>query len=63
MPKPIPGEMAPKPKGKASPTHYFHMVITLPHELNPLILPNQEVLYNLLFQAASQAFKIGPRIS
>jgi len=33
------------------------MVITLPHELNPLILQNQEVLYNLLFQTASQALQ------
>ena len=39
------------------PTHYFHMVITLPHELNPLILQNKEVLYNLLFQTASQALQ------
>jgi len=37
------------------PTHYFHMVFTLPHELNPLVLENKEPLYNLLFQAASQA--------
>ena len=44
-------------KERLLPTHYFHMVITLPHELNPLILPNQEVLYNLLFQAASQALQ------
>jgi hypothetical protein len=35
------------------PTHYFHMVFTLPHELNPLVLQNRERLYNLLFQAAS----------
>jgi len=33
------------------------MVLTLPHELNPLILQNQEVLYNLLFQTASQALQ------
>ena len=37
------------------PTHYFHMVFTLPHELNPLVLQNKEHLYNLLFQAASNA--------
>lgn len=37
------------------PTHYFHMVVTLPHELNPMVLLNREFLYNLLFQAASQA--------
>jgi hypothetical protein len=33
------------------------MVITLPHELNPLILQNKEMLYNLLFQTASQALQ------
>jgi hypothetical protein len=33
------------------------MVITLPHELNPLVLPYKEVLYNLFFQAASQALQ------
>jgi hypothetical protein len=33
------------------------MVITLPHDLNPLILQNKEVLYNLLFQTASQALQ------
>jgi len=37
------------------PTHYFHIVFTLPHTLNPLVLQNNECLYNLLFQAASQA--------
>jgi hypothetical protein len=37
------------------PTHYFHMVLTLPHELNPLILQNKKLLYDLLFHAASRA--------
>jgi hypothetical protein len=31
------------------------VVVTLPHELNPLILRNRERLYNLLFEAASEA--------
>ena len=44
-------------KARLLPTHYFHMVITLPHELNPLILQNKEVLYHLLFQTASQALQ------
>jgi hypothetical protein len=44
-------------KKRLLPTHYFHGVITLPHELNPLALQNQEVLYNLLFQAASQTLQ------
>jgi len=33
------------------------VVITLPHELNPLVLQNQEVLYHLFFQAAAQALQ------
>ena len=44
-------------KERLLPTHYFHMVITFPHELNPLILQNKEVLYNLLFQTTSQALQ------
>ena len=34
---------------------YYHVVITLPHELNELILQNQKELYNLLFSAASDS--------
>ena len=33
---------------------YYHVVFTLPKELNTLILVNQEVLYKLLFSAATQ---------
>jgi hypothetical protein len=39
---------------KLLPTSYFHVVVTLPHELNPLILQNRRLLYDLLFQAASE---------
>jgi hypothetical protein len=39
------------------PTHYFHIVVTLPHELNPLVLQNKELLYGLFFQAASRALQ------
>lgn len=35
------------------PTHYFHVVFTLPSELRPLCRRNPMVLYNLLFQCAS----------
>lgn len=34
---------------------YYHVVFTLPHELNPLILENQKALYDLLFSAASDS--------
>jgi hypothetical protein len=36
------------------PVPYFHVVFTLPHQLNALIRQNQRALYNLLFGAASQ---------
>ncbi|MBK9047959.1 MAG: IS91 family transposase [Bacteroidetes bacterium] len=36
------------------PVRYFHIVFTLPSELNRLCLVNQKILYDLLFAAASQ---------
>ena len=36
------------------PVPYFHLVFTLPHDLNLLIQQNQRALYNLLFSAARQ---------
>jgi hypothetical protein len=36
------------------PVPYFHLVFTLPHELNPLVRQNPRALYTLLFQAASR---------
>ena len=35
------------------PIPYFHVVLTLPHELNPLIQHNQARLYSLLFASAT----------
>lgn len=35
------------------PIPYFHVVFTLPHELNPLIRHNQSPLYSLLFSSAT----------
>jgi Putative transposase len=40
---------------KILPTHYFHVVATLPSELAPLTLRNKEVIYNMLFDAGSRA--------
>jgi hypothetical protein len=37
------------------PTQYFHLVVTLPHELNPLILSHPEIIFNLLFASVSGA--------
>lgn len=36
------------------PTHYFHVVFTLPQGLRPWALRNQEVVYALLFRSASR---------
>jgi len=36
------------------PVKYFHIVFTIPAELNRLTLVNQESLYNILFKAASE---------
>lgn len=35
------------------PTHYFHVVFTLPHELNSLVLGNRKLLFKLLFDASA----------
>jgi len=35
-------------------TSYFHVVFTVPHELNVLALDNQRLFYNLLFSASAQ---------
>jgi len=37
------------------PTHYFHMVFTVPHELIPIGLHNKRTLYKILFQAAANS--------
>ena len=39
------------------PTPYFHLVFTLPHELNALIKQHDKVLYDALFQSAWRTIK------
>jgi hypothetical protein len=39
------------------PTHYFHLVFTVPHELNQLILYNKKKLYNIHFHAVADTIK------
>ena len=39
------------------PVHYFHVVFTLPHELNTLILYNKKILYSLFFQSVWETIK------
>jgi hypothetical protein len=43
-----------KRKDEILPTSYFHVVFTLPHEFNTIILNNKAVMLNILFKAASQ---------
>ena len=43
-----------KRKDEILPVSYFHVVFTLPHELNTVILNNKKVMFNVLFAAASK---------
>ena len=36
------------------PVHYFHVVFTIPSELNPLVIMNQTVMYTILFRSVSE---------
>lgn len=39
------------------PVSYFHVVFTLPHAVNNLVLYNKKILYNLLFEAVWETLK------
>lgn len=41
-------------KAELLPVGYFHLVFTLPHELNPVALTNKRVVCNILFKAVSE---------
>jgi hypothetical protein len=43
-----------KRKNEILPTSYFHVVFTLPHELNTIVLNNKKTMLNILFTAASK---------
>jgi hypothetical protein len=43
-----------KRKDEILPVNYFHVVFTLPHELNGAVLNNKKVMLNCLFTAAAQ---------
>ena len=43
-----------KRKDEILPVSYFHVVFTLPHQLNTVILNNKKVMFNILFAAASK---------
>lgn len=40
-------------QGELLPIEYFHVVFTLPEQLNPLALQNKELAYKLLFEASA----------
>jgi hypothetical protein len=44
-------------KKELLPVAYLHVVFTLPHELNPLVLSNDRLIYSLLFKAVNQTIK------
>jgi Putative transposase/Transposase zinc-binding domain len=44
-------------KSELLPVPYFHVVFTLPHKLNNLILYNKKILYDLLFQSTWKTLK------
>ena len=44
-------------KAELLPVGYFHSVFTLPHELNPLVLCNKKILYDILFKAVSDTLQ------
>ena len=39
------------------PVTYFHVVFTLPSELDSIVLQNQETMYNLLFKASQETIR------
>jgi predicted Zn-ribbon and HTH transcriptional regulator len=44
-------------KAELLPCSYFHLVFTLPHELNPIILSNKNSTLNILFAAVNQTLQ------
>ncbi len=40
------------------PIQYFHVVFTIPAELNPIVFSNQKVMYNLLFRSVSETLVV-----
>jgi len=39
------------------PVPYFHVVFTIPHELNGIALQNKKIVYDILFQATAETLK------
>lgn len=47
-------EWAAKRMEELLPLGYYHLVFTIPHQLNPLCLQNKKTMYRILFKAASE---------
>ena len=45
-------------KAELLPVAYFHLVFTLPHDLNPIILCNMKILLDLLFSSVNETIKV-----
>ena len=46
-----------KRKQELLPVPYLHLVFTIPHELNPIVLSNDRLMYDLLFKATSKTIQ------
>lgn len=44
-------------KAELLPCGYFHLVFTLPHDLNPIVLCNKRVTLNILFKAVKETLQ------
>lgn len=44
-------------KAELLPCGYFHMVFTLPHDLNPIVLCNRRIAFGILFAAVNQTLQ------
>jgi predicted Zn-ribbon and HTH transcriptional regulator len=44
-------------KAELLPASYFHLVFTLPHDLNAIILSNKRTTFNILFAAVNETLK------
>ena len=44
-------------RAETLPVPYFHVVFTLPHDLNPIALHHRRLTYNLLFEAAASTLR------
>jgi hypothetical protein len=47
-------DIPPRKKKEQLPVGYFHLVFTLPHELNPVSKYNQKVVFDILFRSVSE---------